>query len=74
MLIPPYLSFLGLSFCRRFQVYPDLKKYKGGVYHYTGLTPEQHSESLLDPLEVIDHAVVAVGYGCLLYTSDAADD
>jgi len=40
-----------------FEVYPDFMHYKGGVYHYTGLTDK------FNPLELTNHAVTLVGYG-----------
>jgi cathepsin C len=40
-----------------FEVYPDFKKYTGGVYHHTGLSSE------FKPFEITNHCVLAVGYG-----------
>jgi cathepsin C len=45
------------------QVYPDLSKYKTGIYHYTGIPAEDTRLSPDDPLEPVNHALVAVGYG-----------
>lgn len=44
-------------------MYPDLSKYKSGIYHYTGLPPADTRMSDDDPLEPVNHALVAVGYG-----------
>lgn len=40
-----------------FEVYQDFYSYKGGIYHHTGLMDK------FNPLEVTNHAVLAVGYG-----------
>lgn len=40
-----------------FEVYPDFKFYKGGVYVHTGL--QDH----FNPFELTNHAVLLVGYG-----------
>lgn len=40
-----------------FEVYQDFFNYKGGIYHHTGLLDK------FNPLEVTNHAVLAVGYG-----------
>ncbi|XP_037534392.1 dipeptidyl peptidase 1-like [Nematolebias whitei] len=41
----------------RHLVYPDFLHYKGGIYHYTGLTDP------FNPFELTNHAVLLVGYG-----------
>eukprot|EP00123_Amoebidium_parasiticum_P016302 comp23381_c0_seq1/m.38701 comp23381_c0_seq1/g.38701 ORF comp23381_c0_seq1/g.38701 comp23381_c0_seq1/m.38701 type:complete len:497 (-) comp23381_c0_seq1:143-1633(-) len=43
-----------------YQVFDDFMHYEGGVYHYTGEFPDSYKKSTY-PL--VNHAVVAVGYG-----------
>ena len=40
-----------------FEVYPDFQAYKSGIYKHTGLEDE------VNPWEITNHAVLAVGYG-----------
>lgn len=40
-----------------FEVYKDFMNYKGGIYHHTGL------EDKFNPWEIVNHAVLIVGYG-----------
>jgi len=40
-----------------FEVYSDFQHYKGGIYHFTGLTNK------FNPFEITNHAVLLVGYG-----------
>ncbi|XP_071084168.1 dipeptidyl peptidase 1-like [Haliotis cracherodii] len=40
-----------------FEVYKDFMSYKGGIYHFTGLTGS------FNPFEITNHAVLVVGYG-----------
>jgi len=40
-----------------FEVYPDFRYYKSGVYHHTGISSTNR------PVEVTNHVVVIVGYG-----------
>ncbi|XP_056467395.1 dipeptidyl peptidase 1 [Gadus chalcogrammus] len=40
-----------------FEVYPDFRYYKEGIYHHTGLL------DATGPFELTDHAVLLVGYG-----------
>ncbi|CAL8361633.1 unnamed protein product [Merluccius merluccius] len=44
-------------FAVSFEVYPDFRYYKGGIYHHTGLL------DATDPFELTNHAVLLVGYG-----------
>ncbi|XP_026867986.2 dipeptidyl peptidase 1 [Electrophorus electricus] len=45
-----------------FEVYPDFKHYKEGIYHHTGLL------DTANPFELTNHAVLLVGYGQCLKT------
>ncbi|XP_046575275.1 dipeptidyl peptidase 1-like [Haliotis rubra] len=40
-----------------FEVYKDFQAYKGGIYHFTGVTGSYN------PFEITNHAVLVVGYG-----------
>jgi len=44
-----------------FEVYPDFRNYKSGIYIHTGLQDKLNGE--FNPFELTNHVVVVVGYG-----------
>lgn len=53
----------GGPFSVSFEVYPDFHDYRSGIYHHTGLGD-------FNPLEIVNHAVLLVGYGINETTSE----
>ncbi|CAG2064570.1 unnamed protein product, partial [Timema podura] len=49
-----------------FEVYEDFDDYSGGIYHYTGQVGIKNVNSF----EIVNHAVLAVGYGVDNATSE----
>nr|CAD7256486.1 unnamed protein product [Timema shepardi] len=49
-----------------FEVYEDFDDYSGGIYHYTG----QVGIKTVNSFEIVNHAVLAVGYGVDNATSE----
>jgi len=46
-----------------FQVYPDLRHYRSGVYHHVSTTFDTGHRLGFDPFELTNHVVLIVGYG-----------
>jgi len=46
-------------FSAAFEVYPDFRQYKTGIYHHTGLVAAR----IFEPFDLTNHVVLVVGYG-----------